>query len=224
VEYVQAADEGTLFWFENHHSNIGNTLMEFCTRLGNVTTVIVVMAAAVLLFFLAGRRRTALILLLASMFGLGISQSIKYIIKRERPDVAWRLIERPPTPSFPSGHSLNSMAIYGSLALLAARRLRRRAVCVLVLVIGFTLPLAIGVSRPYLGVHYPSDVLAGWTAGLACALLALWADQRWGDREFFAPPVQPLPRGADVPPLASERYHPNANVHENMQRSQSGQG
>lgn len=185
MEAVQAADEGTLFWFENHHCTLGNPIMKFATHLGDKYTVIAVVAAAVLLFFLAGRRRTAVIMLLASLLGLGISQSIKYVIKRERPDVAWRLVTRPHTPSFPSGHSLNSMAIYGSLTLLAARRVRRRFLAGVILVVGFALPLVIGVSRPYLGVHYPSDVLAGWTAGLACALLALWADQRWGDREDF---------------------------------------
>ncbi len=198
MEYVQAADEGTLFWFENHHSAAANMAMKFFTHLGDPKTVIAVVAAAVILFFLAGRWRTALVMLLASVLGLGIAESVKRLVHRERPDVAWKLIDRPHTPSFPSGHSLNSMAIYGTLALLAARHLRRRrAVCGLIRVVGFILPLLIGVSRPYLGVHYPSDVLAGWTAGLACALLALWADQRWGEREGFTPSI--------APPSESER-------------------
>jgi membrane-associated phospholipid phosphatase len=210
MEYVQAADEGTLFWFESQHSTLGNKVMTFCTNLGDRNAAVIAIGAAAILFFLAGRRRTALIVLMASLLGLGISQSMKYVIKRERPDVAWRLIDRPLSPSFPSGHSLNSMAIYGSLALLAARHLRRRILAALVLVAGFTLPLAIGVSRPYLGVHYPSDVLAGWTAGLGCALLALWVDQRWGDREGFAPSLSPAADSeAPSPPSAgSEGIRP----------------
>jgi len=196
---VQAFDEGTLFWCENKHSTVGNVVMEFFTHLGDPRTVISVVVVGVLIFWLAGRRRTALIMLLASLLGLGISQSCKYLIKRERPDVAWKVVERPHTPSFPSGHSLNSMAIYGSLALLAARHLRRRFLSGVILVLGFLLPVAIGASRPYLGVHYPSDVLAGWTAGLACALLALWVDQRWGDRERFAPSVTPAVASQSLP-------------------------
>ncbi|MGH7222682.1 MAG: phosphatase PAP2 family protein [Gemmataceae bacterium] len=206
MESVQAVDEGTLFFFENHHSTIGDKMMKLCTELGNPKAVIAVIAAAVILFLLAGRRRTALIMLLASLLGLGISQSIKYVVKRERPDVAWKRIDRPLTPSFPSGHALNTMAIYGSLALLASRRVRRRLLAGLILVIGFALPVAIGASRPYLGVHYPSDVLAGWTAGLACALLALWADQRWGDPVRFAPSMNPplTPQSLPSPAAGSE--------------------
>lgn len=195
MESVQAADQGTLFWFENHHCDLGNAVMKLFTRLGDPATILCVVVAAVLAFWLAGRRRTAVVMLAVSLLGLGISQSAKYVIKRERPDVAWRVVDRPHTPSFPSGHSLNSMAIYGSLALLAARHIRRRVLAGVILVLGFALPLLIGISRPYLGVHYPSDVIAGWTAGLACALLALWADQRWGERESFTPSVKPLATG-----------------------------
>lgn len=182
MEFVQAFDEGALFWCENHHTAIGNTVMESVTRLGNAAFVIAVIALAGIVFLLADRRRTAFILLFVSLLALAISQGVKFAIKRERPDVAWRLIDRPHSASFPSGHALHSMAVYGTLALLASRHLRRRLVCALVLIAGFTLALTIGLSRPYLGVHYPTDVFAGWTAGLACALLALWADQRWGDR------------------------------------------
>jgi undecaprenyl-diphosphatase len=196
MEAIQAADEGVLFSFENHRWAAGDPLMKAITHLGDVATVIVVILAAVLLFSLAGRRRTALILMLASLLGLGIAEATKRVIRRERPDVAWRLIKRPNSPSFPSGHSLNSMAIYGTLALLTARQVRRRLMAGLIVVLGFVLPVLIGFSRPYLGVHYPSDVLAGWTAGLACALLALWADQRWGDRVHVFSPLPP----ASAPP------------------------
>jgi membrane-associated phospholipid phosphatase len=206
MENLRAIDEGALFWCENHHSNVGNMVMESVTRLGNTGVVLGVIALGVIFFWLLGRRRTAVILLLASLLGPAISYGVKYAIKRERPDVAWRLIERPTSPSFPSGHAVNSMAVYGSLALLASRHLRSRRVRAFVLVIGFLMPLVIGLSRPYLGVHYPSDVLAGWTAGLACALLALWADQRWGDRERFAPSWGPpfTPQAVPSPSTESE--------------------
>jgi undecaprenyl-diphosphatase len=199
MEFVQATDEGTLFWCENHHTTVGNALMRFITRLGDPSALITVVALSGILFLVTGRRRTAVILLLVSLSGLGLTQLVSYLVKRERPDMAWRLIDRPHSPSFPSGHALNSMAIFGTLALLAARSTRRRIVCALVLVVGFLLPLTIGLSRPYLGVHYPSDVLAGWTAGLACALFALWADQRWGDRELCAPSLSPPPSVQRLP-------------------------
>src|SRR6516164_266525 len=105
--FVQATDEGALFWCENHHTAIGNAVFEFVTRLGNAEFVIGMVALAGLVFALAGRRRTTVIFLVISLFALGISQGVKYSINRERPDVAWRLIDRPQTPSFPSGHALH---------------------------------------------------------------------------------------------------------------------
>jgi membrane-associated phospholipid phosphatase len=80
------------------------------------------------------------------------------------------------------------MAILGGLALTLSRTLPWRGARWLVIALGLGLPLLVGISRPYLGVHYPSDVLAGWTVGLTCALLTFWADRRWGD-----PPTTALP-------------------------------
>src|SRR5262249_44859977 len=154
MEQLQAIDEGALFWCENHHSTIGDMVMQFMTRLGNGETVIGVIAIGVIAFLLAGRRRTALVFLLASLLGPGIGQASKYVIQRERPDVAGRWVERPSQPSFPRRHAIHAMAVYFPLALLAPRHLRRRTVRTLVLLVGFILPLAIGFSRPYHGVHY----------------------------------------------------------------------
>lgn len=204
MESVQAADEGILFAFENHRWTAGDPLVKKITELGDAERVIPVILAAMLILCLARQWRSALILVLVSVLGLGITKITSHVIHRERPDMAWRLIHRPHTSSFPSGHALNSMAIYGTLALLAARHVRRRLVAGLILALGFLLAVLIGFSRPYLGVHYPTDVLAGWTAGLACALLALWADQRWGERERFAASVNP--------PLAPSTSLPSATA------------
>ena len=205
MEFVQATDEGTLFWFEGLHRRGLDEAMKALTHLGDVFTVIAVLLAAVLLFWFYGWRRTACIVLATSVLGLGLAQGTKYLVKRTRPDVAWKLTEPPKEPSFPSGHSLNTMAVYGAIALTASRRLRIRGLRWLAIVLGLGLPLLIGFTRPYLGVHYPSDVLAGWTAGLACALLAYWLDQRREDsRQLLTPATRPLAPGTTAPPLASE--------------------
>jgi undecaprenyl-diphosphatase len=183
MEHIQAVDMSALSWFGSQHSTTLDTIMKVCTHLGDKEIVLAAaFGLALMLYFLAGKRRTAVIFLAASLLGIGVGQSAKYLIQRPRPNVDWRLIDRPHSTSFPSGHSIGSMALYGTFALLAARHLRNRAAAALVFALGFTVPLLVGITRPYLGVHYPSDVLAGWTVGLACALLALWADRRWGDR------------------------------------------
>jgi undecaprenyl-diphosphatase len=180
MEFVQEKDNGVLLWFGSEQGCPWlHKTMEVVTHLGDKWTVIGVVLAAVLVFWLCGRRRTACIVLAASVLGLSIAQAVKYTVHRPRPDVTWRQGALPRNPSFPSGHSLNSMAIYGSIALTASRGLRRRFVRWLVIALGLGLPVLIGLSRPYLGFHYPSDVLAGWIIGLACALLAYWVDQRW---------------------------------------------
>jgi undecaprenyl-diphosphatase len=196
VEHVQAADDGTLIWLGNHQQPWLNAAMKAFTFLGDRWTMLAMVALAVTFFFLWGRRRTAVIVLLGSLLGIGISEGCKHVVKRPRPDVAWKLVERPRTPSFPSGHSLNSMAILGAIALTLSHTLQRRGVRWLVIALGLGLPLLIGVSRSYLGVHYPSDVLAGLTAGLACALLTFWADRRWGKPSTVAVavPETPAPR------------------------------
>ena len=77
---------------------------------------------------------------------------------------------------------MDSTAAYASLGLIAGRRLRRRWLRILALLLGLALPLLVGFSRVYLGVHFFTDVLAGWGIGLALALLAAWADRRWEGR------------------------------------------
>jgi undecaprenyl-diphosphatase len=95
-----------------------------------------------------------------------LSSAMKLGFRRERPFFSDPLAtER--TYSFPSGHALVSLAVYGSIALVLARRLPTRGERVLLLAGTGALVLAIGFSRLYLGVHFLSDVLAGYAAGAA---------------------------------------------------------
>ena len=150
------------------------------THFGDRVFLAAVILAAVAVLSVRGLWPTALILAIAALAGFPLSEGVKVLVGRPRPEVPWRLIDLPSSASFPSGHALESTTVYGTLALTVGRRLRGRRLRATAFALGAALPLLVGFSRVYLGVHYPTDVLAGWAAGLALALSAAWADRRWG--------------------------------------------
>lgn len=135
---------------------------------GAVTGLIVLITT--LFFALAGHWRYALLMLACSLGTLAGMVLLKGLYERERPTVVLH-IDPPGGHSFPSGHSMISAALFMTLAVLIARTLERRRLRIYVVAAGAALTLLIGVTRLYLGVHYPTDVLAGWTAGLLWALI-----------------------------------------------------
>jgi undecaprenyl-diphosphatase len=188
LEAVHAIDQGLLYRFETPAPPWIDAVLKAVTCLGYPKVLAVVSALMVLAFLLAGERRAALCLAGAGLLALALLHAGRWYVDRPRPDLAWRRAELPRSSSFPSGHSVASVAVYGTAALLAARRLRRRWQAILL--VGGVLALAflIGFSRIYLGVHYPLDVVGGWMVGLGCALLACWADVSAPAR---APPQPP---------------------------------
>lgn len=151
---------------------------------GNVVLTLLTMVVIGYLV-LCQRRRLALVVLFAALGSLGANSLLKDSYERDRPDLVPHGAEVY-TASFPSGHSMVAAATYLTLGALLARGEKRRRLKAYYLLVALTITLLVGVSRVYLGVHWPTDVLAGWTAGagwaLICWLLAGWL-QRHGQVE-----------------------------------------
>jgi undecaprenyl-diphosphatase len=142
------------------------------TALGSAP-VLVIFVLAVAGALVARRQYHAVLLLLASTVGgILLNEALKGVFGRPRPDTALHLTDVR-SLSFPSGHAMESAIIYLTLAALLARLVQPRTLRLYFLAVAALLTLLVGLSRVYLGVHYPSDVLAGWCAGLAWAL-ACW--------------------------------------------------
>jgi len=145
------------------------------TAMGGVGVLTLLTFAVCGFLILDGKRRAAVLVLIAILGALLLSSLLKHGFQRPRPD----LVPHDSyvyTSSFPSGHSMMSAATYLTLAALLARVQSQRRLKVFLIGIAVALTLIVGISRVYLGVHWPSDVLAGWTAGGAwasfCSLLA----------------------------------------------------
>ena len=122
-------------------------------------------------FLLLSRKYQALAMLLLCIGGgLLLSTLLKDIIDRPRPNVVPRL-SYVATTSFPSGHSMLSAIVYLTLGTFLARLVQPLRLKLYFLFVAMMLSVLVGLSRVYLGVHYPTDVLAGWAAGLAWAVL-----------------------------------------------------
>jgi undecaprenyl-diphosphatase len=172
-------DHAVLMLFRNP-SNIADPLgppwleesVRDVTSLGSFSLLglITVLVAAEL--FIARMRATAWYLLGAVVGGAVISTVLKALFDRPRPDLA--SAARVFTASFPSGHATVSAVVFLTIGGLLAGASDRRSARLFYLTVAVLLTVAVGVSRIYLGVHYPTDVVAGWLIGSAWALLC-WA-------------------------------------------------
>ncbi|GLS43225.1 undecaprenyl-diphosphatase [Methylobacterium brachythecii] len=165
--------------------------MRDITGWGSVVTIVVLTASVCAYLALTQRRRVAAFVLAAVGGGEGVSTVLKLFYHRPRPDLVPHGMEVF-TASFPSGHAMMSAIAFLTLGILLARVERRRRVSAMIMVLAIAMTLLVGLSRVYLGVHWPSDVLAGWTVGAAWAALCWFVAlqlQRRGDVEPTGPPA-----------------------------------
>ncbi|MCA1560613.1 MAG: phosphatase PAP2 family protein [Acidobacteria bacterium] len=146
------------------------------TALGSATVLGLSVLAVTGYLLLHGMWRTGAFVFLASFGGWFINGALKELFQRPRPDIVPHLREVM-TMSFPSGHALTSAVVYLTLGALLMRIAERRLVKFYCMFVAAAATILVGATRMYLGVHYPTDVLAGWLIGLSWALLC-WIIER----------------------------------------------
>lgn len=151
------------------------------TSLGGATVIGLAVAAIVGFLLLQGMYRTALFVFIASAGGWLLNNGLKAVFARPRPGIVPHLHEVM-SLSFPSGHAMTSAAVYLTLGAMLMRISGRRLTKIYCMTIAMVATLLIGSSRVYLGVHYPTDVLAGWMIGMSWALL-VWLIERRIERQ-----------------------------------------
>ncbi|WP_305574103.1 phosphatase PAP2 family protein [Phreatobacter sp.] len=156
-------------------------IMRDITALGGLAVLTLVVTVTAVYLVLVGKRAAALFVVLAVTGGTLLSHGLKMLFDRPRPD----LIPNAPlelTASFPSGHAMVSAVTYLTLGVLLTRLDAPRRIHAYFLAVAVVMTVMIGISRVYLGAHWPTDVLAGWCLGAAwalfCWLVALWLQRR----------------------------------------------
>ena len=164
-------------WFEEAVRDV--------TSLGGTVLIVLITGTVAGFLAMSGTRHAAVLMIASVSSGTLLMSFLKQVFGRARPDLVEHSA-RVFTESFPSGHATLSAVTYLTLGALLARVQTRRALKAYSLGIAITLTVLVGVSRVYLGVHWPTDVLAGWCLGAAwamtCWLVAAWL-QRRGDVE-----------------------------------------
>ena len=172
-------------------------LVRDVTALGGVAVITIITASAAGFLAVSGRPRLACFVVAAVIGGQLVNSALKRGFDRPRPDLVPHGAYVT-TASFPSGHATMAATAYLTLGSLLAAETRRRRVKAYLLSWAVGMTLAVGVSRVYLGVHWPSDVLAGWTVGACWALVCWLALKQLEHRRLWL--TEPAP--ADTPPNA----------------------
>jgi len=182
---LAAADHRLLAAFQALRTPALTRLALDVTALGSTVVLSLFTCLLAIGLVRAARPRTALLLATAAVGAAGWTALLKQVFERRRPDELQALASVTGL-SYPSGHSLASAAIYGTAAVLLGAHRQGRVDRVLAGVSTLVVLAAIGMSRIYLGVHYPSDVLAGFCAGLSWAFvllaIAAWMAKRRAGR------------------------------------------
>lgn len=164
--YSMRSDKLTAFW-------------KFITHSGDRYVVIIL--GVILLLKKSLREKYGVKFAIAALSSTALYQIMKYIFQRPRPDLALRLIEQGGY-SFPSGHSMNCLVSYGILIYLLLRYCENRKLAKILSVGLGLLIVLIGFSRVYVGVHFPTDIIGGWSLGIAVLVATIYGFEKFDSR------------------------------------------
>lgn len=174
-----AFDQQILLTLQDWHTPLLDQIMVGITFLGNPSILVGLTVVATLGLLYFRKRSEATVLVIAALGATGLNVWLKDLFARDRPQL-WEQIVDVQFYSFPSGHAMISLVIYSMIAyVLAINFPKWRGVLLLFLV---PLVLAIGFSRLYLGVHYPTDIIAGYAAGFVWLTACIFSAELWKAR------------------------------------------
>lgn len=165
--------------FINMRTDLLTPFMKVVTHSTDTITIVILCLA--LLLIPVTRKKEGLPLTAAALINMGIYKAMKHLFLRARPDVMYHLVEQGGY-SFPSGHSATSMLVYGLLFYLVGKYCKNQKMKVLLQAVCGILVLTVGPSRLYVGVHWATDVLAGWCVGAAVLMAAVYLIERFGKK------------------------------------------
>ena len=172
---TQSFDSAVLLWINQYANATLDAFFVSFTQLGGLVFMVVA-GLALLAYFLYKKRYSDALFAAVSLGGVAVVNVIlKSIFERPRPDL-WDWLIHETSMSFPSGHATATMALAMCILILVWRTKWRLAACITL----FLYVVSIGISRLYLGVHYPTDILGGWLLGIAWVTFVAWMIRRYG--------------------------------------------
>ncbi len=169
---TQAFDVAVLQWLHAHQTPQLTALMVEMTYLGTGTVVVMIVGVTALFLWHTEHKYSARLLLASTIGNIVLNGALKFVYHRSRPSLfAWQTTAL--SSSFPSGHAMSATVVYGTVAYLLMRLQKHHWARMLTLAGAILLVLLICLTRLYLGVHYPSDVIGGMIVGLAWAAFCM---------------------------------------------------
>lgn len=178
---IHRFDDSLITWIQGMESQGMTRWMELFTWIGSGIPVVIITILSMVVLYVFLRHRRELLFLGCVIAGSAILNSLlKLMFQRARPTIH-RIIEVSGY-SFPSGHSMAAFSLYGGLAFLIWKHIPTAAGRVLMIIVSAMFILMIGMSRIYLGVHYPSDVVGGYFMSGCWLAVCIWFYQRYLER------------------------------------------
>ncbi|RFU69711.1 PAP2 family protein [Peribacillus saganii] len=180
---IVAFDSTIISFVQGFEARTLTAIMKFFTLIGGTIPVVVLTLLSLFFLYWVLKHRSELILLIAVMSGANILfVSLKLLFHRARPDLH-RLAEAS-NYSFPSGHATMAFALYGVLTFILWRHISTGLKRTILITLSVFMILMIGISRIYLGVHYPSDIIAGYFISAFWLSIAIWFYMLYKERRY----------------------------------------